>query len=348
MKLHLTIILLSVMLNFSSCGSTATEYEIFMAGQYKEEIQLETLTYDGGKMNKNIFSSPKIFIVGILMDAEEENQQLMPSEARIIHLNKRLNFKNDKDPLADTLNKLKDVKDIHLPIFELEFEREPLDYLIDSMKEHYKLDCWPVNTVGLTNQYGLTINPNANKGQHNYGSSVEDYFNADHGDLLNTVQKGPLIGTIMGIKNSYPRFNAYEAKISEEENNFWKKQKDDRNFTSEPAIYIGYTIAAKNIISTFKMYKEENPNLELINYTVGMDTANIDWATPLTKIEETNINFVFQDMIAALENVEKKNYSEWKGQSLDSLDKKLPKITRRRNRRRNRRRTRRRTRRNRR
>lgn len=224
--------IMTVLLNLTSC---ALKYDIMNNDTIKNKV--EDVYFNGIKLKPSIYVSPKIYVVGVVLNEPVEDADMRPIQTETLFIDKSINiqipdfFTNYKGPKSSQY--------MDLPVFEVEPGREPLEYLIDTMKKKFGLDCWSSHRVGISNQYGYGyIDPAQVTGDYGYfGSSLHhmDPVLDDH-----TPMDGSLLGTFFGMVDSKPDFDAFQTPASSEVRNQWMALASKNK--PVPAIFIGYTI----------------------------------------------------------------------------------------------------------
>ena len=285
--------------------SSSYKYNLFSFGTKADPKS--PIYYNDMKVPKDRYFSPKVYVVGILVHENEEGENTRPYDSFTMYLNRKINLKIDPK-FIENGGHVETTNDLSLPIFEVEYGREPLEYLKSSMKTHYNIDCWENNSVGMPNQYGLDLRIEKSDGYP--GASIVDYDFENYDPFNEDKQNGPLIGVIQGKSKSNPKFESLTSKPGRNTKNFWDLKHQEGDDRVVPAIYIGYTIGAN-----FNLYVEtlgiNNSDESKINASTSafieyVEVAGVDSVA----VHDGGIEASFIKMTMMLDNYEDKSYTE--------------------------------------
>jgi hypothetical protein len=164
------------------------------------------VSYNGLQLHKTQFPQNRVMVTGIIMDND------LPSESNFVLINPAYRASNASKDEQSTSEKSSDSKSqksedneeqvskldpnqLDLPMFEVEYGREPLEFLMSMLKSKFNLDVVPTNKIGMANSYGFSLK---SSGSTYLGSQMSDYNkDANTVDSLN----GPLLGTYLTTIN---------------------------------------------------------------------------------------------------------------------------------------------------
>lgn len=160
--------------------SGAVKYEIEFPEKYVEgDDKVIDATFNDMPISRQQYLMNRIVVTGVVFD----QVNLKDSEFMLVDSG----FDLRKDESCNTSFVSSGPKS--LPTFELEYGREPLEYLISMLKIKYGLDVKPNSSVGISNHYGYSLK---SSGSEYLGSKMSDY-NMDADDVSSLY--GPLLGS---------------------------------------------------------------------------------------------------------------------------------------------------------
>ena len=305
MKIFSIFAIFLVTINFST---SISKYEL--QDTKKTKFKSDEFYFNRRRIPDTYHSNTKIYVVGVLIHEDEMADDVMPSESEYVYINHHINLSVEPDVLEKTTEFPEDTM-MKLPTFELEYGREPLEYLLYSIKSHFGIDCWESHSVGSVNQYGNSfLIPDDNS--YKYPLSIMENLDDETYDPFERLQyKGPLIGTLNQIDDTQPRYEYFTSNPGNNTKEFWKTQDLKNNTKPTNAIYIGYTVGANfsNFADKFKANDDDFGAMRTMKFQVAVERDDRDAvaATPGTDYE-----FAFIKMVQNLENVENQIYSQIK------------------------------------
>lgn len=187
----------------------------------QEDEKRMDVSYNGLQLHKEQYPMNRIMVTGVIMDKEK------PSESKFILIDPAM-IMNEEE--ADNSEREKDMSRMELPIFEVEYGREPLEYLISMLSSKMGLETKVNSSIGMANAYGFSLK---SSGSTYLGSKMADYNkDADSVDSLS----GPLLGTYLTtIYNEDPKAILQTKDESTQE---W----DNHGMDAIPALNIVYML----------------------------------------------------------------------------------------------------------
>lgn len=232
----------------------------------------EEVYFNGIKIPKTLYVSPKVFVVGVLLHEEKPGDNIRPVDTNYMFVDKEVDIRA-KD-FRKKYTGAKTSAALGFPTFEVEVGREPLEFLIHTFKTKYGVDAWPTNNVGIGNQYGYGyLDPKQFPDEPYFGSSVTHMNPNSSPDL---IEQGCYLGSFMGTTPSKPDFSRFEKAPNQMLTMTWQMYQAASK--PVPVIYIGYTIATNfNKIDPFFM-NEAKPFFHarsVIQYSksIGLNSA---------------------------------------------------------------------------
>ena len=181
-----TILLVSTIMLTLNCDPVT--YDIIFPEKYKASAETVDgkvdATYNDMNVMETQFLMNRVRVTGVLINND------LPSKSQFISV-----FPDYDLRVEDTkLNtEFEGKTDLILPAFEVEYGREPLEYLLSMLKLKYGINATPNRAIGMANQYGFSVKTSGELSEFP-GSKMADYdMNADEIESLN----GPLIGVYL-------------------------------------------------------------------------------------------------------------------------------------------------------
>lgn len=179
--------LLVLILFITSTTSTVT-YTLESPTKYTDSDSKDIdATYNGMPIARKQYLMNRIMVTGVVFD----------------HVNPKDSFFVTVDPAFDLrkgsefTSTFEASNEKELPSFELEYGREPLEYLTSMLKSKYGLNVYPNKSLGMSNQYGFSLKTVP---ADQYPGSKMEHYNHDADDLNSLV--GPLLGSYMTTANN--------------------------------------------------------------------------------------------------------------------------------------------------
>lgn len=310
MKIYIGILITAIVCKEIT---SSFKYNLKIAGDIDLEKDKDPITFNDLEVKSTKYYAPKVFVVGVLMMDNDPTTNFSPSDTLLLLLNQNIDLSVDPDVLK-TGKGLDNMDDVLMPFFEVEYGKEPLQFLLDSMKRKYGLNCWANNSVGYPNQYGASYSENAQNRHLMTSLDLENY------DPFNTrKQKGPLIGVVQGSAYSTPQVETFSSQASSKITSFWNGKGTAKDNKIMPAIFIGYTIGT-NFNEMKKDYGFETPETQFktSGYQTFRSYANLGKLED-SAVQSSNSYSAFVKMAVNLDNISHKKYSEYVGKSEEEL-----------------------------
>lgn len=210
MQIKTILLVSSVILSISSM--TPVTYDISFQEKYissDEEPPREIdATFNGMPIMRTQFLMNRIKVTAVIIDENE------PSASNFVSVYPEYDLRSE-NPKDNT--EFEGESDLDLPSFEVEYGREPLEYLLSMLKSKYGLDVAPNSMVGMANQYGYSLK--SSELSQYPGSKLADYnMDADSVDSL----MGPLIGLYTTTTSQSPNQIEQTTETSQYE---WDEEK---------------------------------------------------------------------------------------------------------------------------
>lgn len=282
-----TTLLVSILV--LSITTIPVKYEISFQEKYKsseEEPPREIdATYNGMPIMRTQYLMNRVKVTAVIIDEQE------PSTSNVISVFPEYDLRSS-NPEDNT--EFEGMTDEELPAFEVEYGREPLEYLMNMLKIKYGMDVVPNSMIGMANQYGFSLK---SEGLSAYpGSKMSDYnMDADSVDSL----LGPLIGVYQSSTTEEPN----ELEQTKEESEYkWEEKMGEMPVTT--IIYL-LNINKENLeTEEFARYGKtfnlkENANEILAN----MDKTDMNYT--LSRVIFTENAFKHSDVFGVRSSPEK-------------------------------------------
>lgn len=171
-------LLVSLCLFAAARGSV--KYEIEFPEKYRPgEDKIVDATFNDMPIAREQYLMNRVVVTGVVFD------QVNPKDSEFLLVDAAFDLRK-----ADAFNEHFSASGPKvLPSFEVEYGREPLEYLMGMLKAKFGLDVRPNSSVGTSNHYGYSLK---SSGSEFLGSKMEDY-NLDADDV--GALYGPLLGS---------------------------------------------------------------------------------------------------------------------------------------------------------
>ena len=235
--------------------------------QNKDFDKLSTMTYNGLKVPERTKQTPRIYVVGLVFHEEKEDTNTHPEDAEYLLIDQK--FSESEHPNGQGYTKPEHAQYQKLPYFELEYGREPLEYLQSQILEQYGLETWEVNSCGMGNQYGFDFKEDM------HGSYPRSQIENLDELVPSLVEMGPLLGVVQENAPSQFSWYRFTHPLTVDEQKMWEQFQLDNS--SVPTMYIGFNLGANLDTLIKKKYEEKEimskHKMAVVYSAIGSGTA---------------------------------------------------------------------------